>query len=93
MVISSKKEYSAESQPDELELPLFDFDTLAMATNNFSDENKLGQGGFGCVYKVNFLFQILPCINKNNIFIMHPISDPGEIICGNTRLGWLKAKI
>ncbi|XP_021294250.1 receptor-like serine/threonine-protein kinase SD1-8 [Herrania umbratica] len=50
VVISSKKEYSAERQPDELELPLFDFDTIATATDNFSDENKLGQGGFGCVY-------------------------------------------
>ncbi|CAH1448378.1 unnamed protein product [Lactuca virosa] len=36
---------------DELELPLFDFTTLAVATNNFSDTNKIGQGGFGCVYK------------------------------------------
>ncbi|KAK6283670.1 hypothetical protein POUND7_002622 [Theobroma cacao] len=50
VVISSKKEFSAESQPDELELPLFDFDTIATATDNFSDEKKLGQGGFGCVY-------------------------------------------
>lgn len=52
VVISSKKEYSSESNIDDLELPLFDFSTLAMATNNFSDENKLGQGGFGSVYKV-----------------------------------------
>nr|GEY37618.1 receptor-like serine/threonine-protein kinase SD1-8 [Tanacetum cinerariifolium] len=35
----------------ELELPLLDFATLAKATNDFSDANKLGQGGFGCVYK------------------------------------------
>lgn len=52
VVISSKKEYSGESNIDELELPLFDFSTVAMATNDFSDENKLGQGGFGSVYKV-----------------------------------------
>jgi hypothetical protein len=54
VVISSKKEYSTESNLDDVELPLFDFSTLAMATNNFSDENKLGQGGFGSVYKVIF---------------------------------------
>lgn len=34
------------------ELLQFDFETIRFATNNFSDENKLGQGGFGAVYKV-----------------------------------------
>ena len=34
------------------ELPLFNFSYILAATNNFSDENKLGQGGFGPVYKV-----------------------------------------
>ncbi|KAI0505019.1 hypothetical protein KFK09_015976 [Dendrobium nobile] len=35
----------------DIDLPLFDFETIADATNNFSDENKLGEGGFGSVYK------------------------------------------
>ncbi|KAK1417749.1 hypothetical protein QVD17_26883 [Tagetes erecta] len=29
----------------------FSFKDLALATNNFSDDLKLGEGGFGCVYK------------------------------------------
>ncbi|GLT49855.1 hypothetical protein SLA2020_233830, partial [Shorea laevis] len=29
----------------------YDLSTIRDATNNFSDENKLGQGGFGAVYK------------------------------------------
>ncbi|KAH9748270.1 cysteine-rich receptor-like protein kinase 26 [Citrus sinensis] len=29
----------------------FDFETIRVATDNFSDANKLGQGGFGAVYK------------------------------------------
>ncbi|KAK4284430.1 hypothetical protein QN277_001263 [Acacia crassicarpa] len=33
------------------EIIQFDFDTIKLATNNFSDSNKLGQGGFGAVYK------------------------------------------
>ncbi|XP_040363236.1 G-type lectin S-receptor-like serine/threonine-protein kinase At1g11410 [Rosa chinensis] len=33
------------------ELLLFHLNTLATATNNFSIENKLGEGGFGSVYK------------------------------------------
>ncbi|KAK7400460.1 hypothetical protein VNO78_11668 [Psophocarpus tetragonolobus] len=50
-VFSSNREQSDESNLNDLELPLFDFNTITMATNNFSEENKLGQGGFGIVYK------------------------------------------
>lgn len=38
---------------NDAELPLFSFDTMANATSNFSDSNKLGEGGFGHVYKVS----------------------------------------
>nr|GMD94674.1 G-type lectin S-receptor-like serine/threonine-protein kinase At4g27290 [Ipomoea batatas] len=34
-----------------LELPTYDFSTISRATNNFSENNKLGEGGFGAVYK------------------------------------------
>ncbi|KAK2646883.1 hypothetical protein Ddye_022078 [Dipteronia dyeriana] len=34
-----------------LESLQFEFDTIRVATDNFSDANKLGQGGFGVVYK------------------------------------------
>ena len=34
------------------ELPLFNFEELASATNNFHLSNELGKGGFGPVYKV-----------------------------------------
>ncbi|XP_073312490.1 G-type lectin S-receptor-like serine/threonine-protein kinase At1g11300 [Primulina huaijiensis] len=33
------------------ELPLFTFETLANATDQFHDDNELGKGGFGTVYK------------------------------------------
>ena len=34
------------------EFSVFDFDDILDATDNFSEENKLGEGGFGPVYKV-----------------------------------------
>ncbi|XP_048420039.1 G-type lectin S-receptor-like serine/threonine-protein kinase RKS1 [Pyrus x bretschneideri] len=40
------KRASGDSQ-ENLELPLFDFDTIAAATNHFSHTNKLGERGFG----------------------------------------------
>ena len=30
----------------------FNFDTIRVATNEFDDSNKLGEGGFGAVYSV-----------------------------------------
>ena len=34
------------------ELKIFEFQTIVVATSNFSIINKLGEGGFGSVYKV-----------------------------------------
>ncbi|XP_077243378.1 receptor-like serine/threonine-protein kinase SD1-8 [Tasmannia lanceolata] len=45
------RDKSEESRKEELELPLYDLGTVASATDNFSNENKLGEGGFGPVYK------------------------------------------
>ncbi|CAA2957581.1 G-type lectin S-receptor-like serine threonine-kinase At4g27290 isoform X1 [Olea europaea subsp. europaea] len=35
----------------DIEIPMFDLYTISKATNNFSVNNKLGEGGFGPVYK------------------------------------------
>ncbi|XP_044465170.1 G-type lectin S-receptor-like serine/threonine-protein kinase At4g03230 isoform X2 [Mangifera indica] len=37
-----------------IDLPFFDFGSILAATDNFSEANKLGKGGFGPVYKGRF---------------------------------------
>jgi len=41
-----------KSKEDDIDLPIFHFLSISNATNQFSESNKLGQGGFGPVYKV-----------------------------------------
>ncbi|XP_062008420.1 G-type lectin S-receptor-like serine/threonine-protein kinase At4g27290 isoform X1 [Rosa rugosa] len=38
-------------QKEDLELPIFNISSIARATDNFSDDMKLGEGGFGPVYR------------------------------------------
>ncbi|XP_020695847.1 receptor-like serine/threonine-protein kinase SD1-8 [Dendrobium catenatum] len=40
-----------ESRRQNTDLPLFNFETILIATENFSIANKIGEGGFGIVYK------------------------------------------
>ncbi|KAF9672913.1 hypothetical protein SADUNF_Sadunf11G0093800 [Salix dunnii] len=59
----SRKEQIAEDdftipyQEEDLDLPHYDFNILANATNGFSLKNLLGEGGFGPVYKAWKLFK------------------------------------
>ncbi|KAK7257281.1 hypothetical protein RIF29_31134 [Crotalaria pallida] len=48
---TSRTEEDNQRHMDDLELPMFDLPTIAIATNNFSEANKIGEGGFGPVYK------------------------------------------
>ncbi|TKY66457.1 G-type lectin S-receptor serine/threonine-protein kinase SD1-1 [Spatholobus suberectus] len=50
-VDKSKTKENIERQLKDLDVPLFDLLTITTATNNFSLNNKIGQGGFGPVYK------------------------------------------
>lgn len=49
----AQSEHEKSEEGKNCELPLFAFETLATATDNFSISNKLGEGGFGHVYKVH----------------------------------------
>ncbi|KAK9924637.1 hypothetical protein M0R45_032995 [Rubus argutus] len=47
---------SAAREKNNTELPLFNLRSILATTNNFSETNKLGEGGFGPVYKVTLLY-------------------------------------
>ncbi|KAI8525298.1 hypothetical protein RHMOL_Rhmol13G0219900 [Rhododendron molle] len=60
---SLSPEYSTETSFEDnmnqvklKEVPVFKFEKLLIATGNFDKKNKLGQGGFGLVYKVIVCF-------------------------------------
>lgn len=42
-----------EDETEGLDIPFFSWGSILAATNIFADENKLGTGGFGSVYRVN----------------------------------------
>ncbi|XVF04040.1 hypothetical protein REPUB_Repub05bG0046500 [Reevesia pubescens] len=63
--------FNVKNQKEDLELPLFDLATIVHATDNFSMNNKLGEGGFGAVYKADekmLIYEFLP--NKNLDFFI-----------------------
>jgi hypothetical protein len=56
------------------DLPFFDLSIIVAATNDFSDANKLGEGGFGSVYKVQpSLKEFRNLHNFNSCVLMHQI--------------------
>jgi len=65
MVSTEKKD---EEENQDFELPFFDLALIFNATNGFSEDNKLGEGGFGPVYKV-LMECLLIIVIKTNSFI------------------------
>ncbi|KAI8552699.1 hypothetical protein RHMOL_Rhmol06G0286700 [Rhododendron molle] len=51
------KKTSLKPEKEDIELPLFDLITVSTATNNFSNDHKIGEGGFGHVYKAWLLWK------------------------------------
>lgn len=49
---SNKEAHFEVDQAEFKDLSIFEFKQLNVATSNFSINNKIGQGGFGPVYKV-----------------------------------------
>jgi len=54
---------------------VFDLDTLACATDNFSVDNKIREGGFGSVYKVLICKQYLDGFQIHDINSYHHMTE------------------
>ncbi|XP_059301117.1 G-type lectin S-receptor-like serine/threonine-protein kinase At4g27290 isoform X1 [Lycium ferocissimum] len=50
-IVLGQDNSTSEGPKEDMELPFFDLETIVNATDNFSFNNKLGEGGFGPVYK------------------------------------------
>ncbi|GMN67205.1 hypothetical protein TIFTF001_036272 [Ficus carica] len=48
---NNKETWENRAREEDVELPLFSLATISTATDNFSINNKLGEGGFGPVYR------------------------------------------
>uniref|UniRef100_A0A2N9H8X3 Uncharacterized protein n=1 Tax=Fagus sylvatica TaxID=28930 RepID=A0A2N9H8X3_FAGSY len=59
---------NSKGPEEDMELPLFDLSTIARATDDFSLNNKLGEGGCGPVYKVNW--QYVGTVNSKEIVVI-----------------------
>jgi hypothetical protein len=80
---SRRKVYDNEDGKEVMELPIFDLVAIVNATDNFSNNKKLGEGGFGHVFKVHnniarrtmfFYFQ-----NYINSFFQGILLEMGDI--------------
>lgn len=52
-------DFWAELRLDHLQAGPFTLKQIKIATNNFDPLNKIGEGGFGTVYKVSIFYNLL----------------------------------
>ena len=45
---------NSEGQEEDMDLPLLEMSEISAATDDFSMKKKIGEGGFGPVYKASF---------------------------------------
>lgn len=65
-----------------IDVPFFDFESILAATDYFSNTNRLGQGGFGAVYKVitpiiEVFCQLIYNLVLSNVGLYYQAKFPG----------------
>ncbi|KAI9186494.1 hypothetical protein LWI28_017833 [Acer negundo] len=66
------------SGKDDIGLTIYDLKTIAIATDNFSDKNKLGEGGFGPVYKGTLIEGQEIAIKRLSRSLLHAVPEMAE---------------
>lgn len=56
LTINPESDAKFGKEDDDMELPTLDLTMIVNATNSFSQNNKIGEGSFGPVYKVIYSF-------------------------------------
>ena len=54
--MSTSEELGRDEAPHDQDFPFVRLEEIVLATHNFSKESKIGQGGFGKVYKVSLFY-------------------------------------
>ena len=55
--LSDNEDQFEEDDKKDIDVPFFELESIVGATDNFSNAYKLGEGGFGPVYKVAYYLQ------------------------------------
>ncbi|KAJ0102736.1 hypothetical protein Patl1_04504 [Pistacia atlantica] len=67
ITLKKAKKKGEESSKVDSEVPLLELSIIVTATNNFSEENLIGAGGFGPVYKVTLFIFFLAVSRKLSV--------------------------
>ncbi|KAI3803880.1 hypothetical protein L1987_32044 [Smallanthus sonchifolius] len=80
-------DHSKEEDREGIDVPYFELENIIAATDDFSEENRLGQGGFGPVYKyaLNGMFSI-----KSDVFSFGVVLL--EIVSGKRNTGFYQSQ-
>lgn len=68
--INPESDAKCGKEEDDMELPTIDLSKIVDATNSFSQNNKIGEGSFGPVYKVTYSFLHLPKLHESILCIV-----------------------